>query len=97
MNVASSYVNQLRELQDERDGLLTLLEYQAGSDAVQAAMREALDLNIERTKRLLNMQADCAKECPACKRSLRTNTRGRGKYCAYCGCYIPQILFDERT
>jgi DNA-directed RNA polymerase subunit RPC12/RpoP len=38
-----------------------------------------------------------AKEiCISCGMPLEIDMRGRRKYCAHCGCYLPEILYDHR-
>lgn len=34
--------------------------------------------------------------CLSCGLPLSTETRGRRKYCAKCGCYLPEIIYDEQ-
>lgn len=34
------------------------------------------------------------KTCLACGSALSIEARGRRKYCASCGCYLPEIIYD---
>jgi len=34
--------------------------------------------------------------CFVCGAPLKIEIRGRRKYCAHCGCYLPDILYDHR-
>ena len=33
--------------------------------------------------------------CFSCKRPLEIETRGKRKYCAACGCYLPEIIYGD--
>lgn len=35
------------------------------------------------------------KICFSCGSPIRISTRGRRKYCAVCGCYLPEILYND--
>lgn len=39
---------------------------------------------------------DNGPECFSCGKRLYIERRGRDGYCAECGCYIPQIMYDKR-
>lgn len=41
-------------------------------------------------------KADDRPKCLSCGKLLYIERRGRDGYCAECGCYIPQIMYDRR-
>ena len=115
MNPTKVLEAELRELEDERDGLRILMNAKSMDCHVYNTVQQVLEQNRSRmntiayelsqvnlqdqTRRLIDMQtawipATQTKQCPACGMALRTRTVGRSKYCAYCGCYIPKILYD---
>ncbi len=61
------------------------------SEMVDYCVRQAeIKLREEQKK------ADDRPKCLSCGKLLYIERRGRDGYCAECGCYIPQIMYDRR-
>lgn len=73
------------------DGATITLAIDELSEKVDDFVRQAeIKLREEQKK------ADDRPRCISCGKLLYIERRGRDGYCAECGCYIPQILYDRR-
>lgn len=57
-------------------------------DSLDIRIKDAID------KAEMLLQEKQSATCFSCGSPLETITRGRSRYCARCGCYLPSIIYD---
>lgn len=65
-------------------------------------IRDSFDDKINRLEKIIDGALESSNKtaqnatCFVCGSSLEIEISGRRKYCAHCGCYLPEILYDHR-
>ena len=63
-------------------------------DELMSSLDLIIKRQIEEAEKML--QSIQTATCFSCGSPLAIKNRGRKKYCAHCGCYLPEILYDHR-
>ena len=66
------------------------------SDTILSALDKLCDIQIASGINLgMIIDGHSQYTCFSCGSPLRVSTRGRRKYCSVCGCYLPEIIYND--